>query len=114
MELAALDHRMVEHLGDGAPERLGAVDHHQDRPDDLQATLAQPSQQVTDHGGVLGGTLGQGEWDLGAVDGDPQRDHTAVVGHADAVDQQRHQVQAGQVGGEQLRQGVLGPGHEPP
>jgi hypothetical protein len=36
-----------------------------------------------------------------------------VLGHPDPVDQQRHQVQAGQVGGEQLSQGVLGRGHEP-
>jgi hypothetical protein len=34
-------------------------------------------------------------------------------GHADAVDHERHQVQAGQVLGEQLGEGVLGRGHEP-
>jgi hypothetical protein len=55
-----------------------------------------------------GGTLGQGERDLGAVQGDPQRDHTGVFGHLDAIDQQRNQVQPGQVGREQLRQGMLG------
>jgi hypothetical protein len=40
--------------------------------------------------------------DLGAVDGDAEGDHAGVLGHPDAVDQQRHQVQAGQVGGQQL------------
>jgi len=84
---------MVEHLGDGAPQRLGAVEHHQDRPGHLQATLPQPQQQVTHHGGVLGGTLGEGERNLGAIRGDAERDHAAVLGHPDAVHQQRHQVQ---------------------
>jgi hypothetical protein len=113
VELAALDDRVVEHLGDGAAQGLGPVDHHQDRPRDLQAALTQPDQHVSDHAGVLGRALGQGERDLGAVDRDAEGDHTGVLGHPDAVDQQRHQVQAGQVGGEQLGQGMLGPGDEP-
>jgi hypothetical protein len=113
VELAALDDRVVEHLGYGAAERLGAVDHHQDRSRDLQATLPQPNQQVTHHGGVLGGALGQSERDLGAVDGDAEGDHAGVLSHSDAVDQQRHQVQPGQILGEQLGQGVLGPGDKP-
>jgi hypothetical protein len=29
MQLAALDHGVVEHLGHRAAQRLGAVDHHQ-------------------------------------------------------------------------------------
>jgi hypothetical protein len=102
VELAALDDRVVEHLGHRAAQRLGAVDHHQDRPGSVQAAVAQPGQQVPDHGGVLGRALGQGQRDLGAVQGDAQRDHAGVLGHADAVDQQRDQVQAGQVGGQQL------------
>jgi hypothetical protein len=53
VELAALDHRVVEHLEHHAAQRLGAVDHHQDRPGHLQPTLAQPDQQVTRHRGVL-------------------------------------------------------------
>jgi hypothetical protein len=36
-----------------------------------------------------------------------------VLGDPDPVDQQRHQVQAGQVGREQVSQGVLGRGDEP-
>jgi hypothetical protein len=104
---------MVEHVTDGAAQRLSAVEHHQDRPGDLQAALPQPDQQVADDGGVLGRALGQGERDLGPVQRDPQRDHAAVVGHPDPVHQQRHQLQGGQVLGEQLSQGVLGSGHEP-
>jgi hypothetical protein len=36
-----------------------------------------------------------------------------VLGDLDAVDHERDQVQPGQVGGEQLGQGMLGRGHEP-
>jgi hypothetical protein len=36
-----------------------------------------------------------------------------VLGDPDAVEHERNQVEAGQVGGEQLRQGVLGGGDEP-
>ena len=88
---------MVEHVQHGAAQRLGAIDHDQDRAGDLQAPLTQPDQQVSDHAGVLGGPLGQGEWDLGAVHGDAERDHAGVLGHPDAVDHEAHQVQAGQV-----------------
>jgi hypothetical protein len=113
VELAALDDRVVEHLGDGAAQRLGAVDHHQDRSGDLKATLAQPNQQVADDSGVLGGALGQGKRDLGAVDGDAEGDHAGVLSHPDAVHHDRDQVQAGQLLSEQLGQGVLGLGDEP-
>jgi hypothetical protein len=102
MQLAALNDGVIEHVGDRAPQRLGAVEDHQQRPGHLESAVAQAGQQVTHHGGVLGGALGQGERDLGAVQGDPEGDHTGVLGHPDAVDQQRHQVQAGQVGGQQL------------
>jgi hypothetical protein len=97
MELAALDHRMVEHVSDRATQRLGAVDDTQDWPGGVQATLAQACQQVPHHGGVLGGALGQSQRDLGAVDRDPQGDHAAVPGDVDPVDQQPYQVQARQV-----------------
>jgi hypothetical protein len=41
---------------------------------------------------------------LGAVDGDPQRDHAGVLAEVHAVDHQAHQVQLGQVGTEELGQ----------
>ena len=53
VELAALDDRVVEHLGDGAAQCLGAVEHDQDRPGHLQPAVAQPYQHLSDHGGVL-------------------------------------------------------------
>jgi hypothetical protein len=102
VQLAALNDWVIEHVGDGAAQRLGAVEHDQQRPGHIESAVAQAGQQVTHHGGVLGGALGQGEGDLGAVQGDPEGDHAGVLGHLDAVDQQRHQVQAGQVGGQQL------------
>jgi len=94
VELAALDHRVVEHVGDRAAQGLGAVDHTQDRPGGVQATLAQACEQVTHHGGILGRAFGQSEGDLGAVDGDAERDHAGVAGDVDAVDQQADQIQA--------------------
>ena len=42
-----------------------------------------------------------------------KRDHTALLGHPDAVHHERHQVRPGQVLGQRLGQGVLGAGHEP-
>jgi hypothetical protein len=112
VQLAALNDGVIEHLGDRTAQRLGAVEHHQQRPGRVESAVAQAGQQVTHHGGVLGGALGQGERDLGAVQGDPQRNHTGVLGHPDPIHQQRHQVQAGQILGEQLGQGVLGAGDE--
>jgi hypothetical protein len=58
VQLAALYHRVVEHIGDRTAQRLGPIDHHQQRPRHLQTTVAQARQQVTHHGGVLGGALG--------------------------------------------------------
>ena len=98
MQLAALDDGVVEDVGHGAAQSLGTVEHDQDRPRRVQAALAQPGEQVTDHGGALG----QPDRDPGPVQGDPQGDHAAVVGDLNAVDHERDQVQAGQVGGQQL------------
>jgi hypothetical protein len=105
----AEDHRVVERVGHGTAERLGAIDYDQDRLCGVQAAPPQPGQQITEDGGALG----QGERDLGAVQGDAEGDHTALLSHPDPVDHERHQVQAGQVDGEQLGHGMLGPGDEP-
>ena len=70
VELAAGDHRVVEHLLDRRGERLGAVQDGQDRLGDVQAALAQPDQQAPDQGGVLRRSLDQREGMLGAVDVD--------------------------------------------
>jgi hypothetical protein len=57
VQLAALDHRVVGHVAYRAGQCLRPVDHHQERARDVQAALAQPDEQVTDEGGVLGGAL---------------------------------------------------------
>ena len=105
---------MVEDIEDGAAQRLGTVDHAQDRPGHIQTTLAQPDQQLTGQGGVLGGALHQRQRVLGPVQGDAQGDHAGVLAKVDPVDQQADQVQPGQVTGQQLGQGGVGHGHKPP
>jgi hypothetical protein len=107
----AVDHRVVERVGHGTARALRHR-YDQDRLCGVQAAPPRPGQQSTEDGGVLGGALGQGERDLGAVQGDAEGDHTAVLSHPDPVDHERHQVQAGQVDGEQLGHGMLGPGDE--
>ena len=49
---------------------------------------------------------------LGPVDVYAECDHAQVVGEVDPVDHQRDQIQARQVRGEQIGQGVLGHRHE--
>jgi hypothetical protein len=100
VELAALDHRVVEHRPDPRRQRLGAVEDAQDRAGRVQAPVPEVSEQITHDGGVLGVALGQTEGVLGPVDADPQRHDAEMIGEVDAVDHQRHQVELGQVGGE--------------
>jgi hypothetical protein len=113
VQLAPGEHGMVEQVGYGAAERLGAIQHAQDRSADIQATLAQPSEQLAGQGGVLGGPLDQGQRVLGPVDGDAEGDHAGVLTVVDPVDHEADQVELGQVGGQQLGQRGLGHGHEP-
>jgi hypothetical protein len=51
---------------------------------------------------------------LHTVDVDPERDHAGVLTEVHSVHHQRHQIQRGQIGGQQLRQGGLGLRDEPP
>jgi hypothetical protein len=51
---------------------------------------------------------------LRSVDVDPEGDHAQVLTEAHPVDHQRHQVQPGQVRGQQLAQRGLGRRDEPP
>ena len=104
---------MVEDVGDRAAQRLGAVDHDQDRPGAVQPMVTQRGERIGHDRGVLGGALGQAQRDLRAVQGDPERNHAAALGHLDPVDHERDLVQPRQVGAQQLGQGVLGGGHEP-
>jgi hypothetical protein len=50
---------------------------------------------------------------LGPVQVDAEGDHAGVLAEVDPVDHQAHQVQPGQVAGEQLGQGGVGHGHKP-
>src|SRR3954463_7635643 len=83
VELAATDHRMVEHLPDRRGERLGAVQDGQDRTGHVQAPVAQPDQQTPDQGGVLRRSLDQRQPMLHTVDPYPQRDRAQMVGDVD-------------------------------
>jgi hypothetical protein len=53
VQLASGDHGVIEHVEYRAAQRLGPIEHRQDRTGDLQAALAQPDQQLGDQGGVL-------------------------------------------------------------
>ena len=114
MKLTALEHWAVEHLADPGGQRLGPVEHRQDRAGGVQAAFAQVNEQSAYQGGVLRRAFGQRERVLGALGVDAQGDHTAVLGEVHPVDHDRHQIQRGQVGGEQLGQGGLGGLDEPP
>jgi hypothetical protein len=70
----------------------------------IQATLAQPGAQIAHHRGVLGRAFGQPQRDLCPADRDAERDDAGVLSGPDPVDHERHQIQAGQVGGEQVDQ----------
>ena len=86
---------MVEHGLDAGDERLGPVEHAQDRPGRVQAPVAQVGQQIAHDGGVLGVALGQAERVFGAVDADPQGDDAEMIGEVHTVDHERHQVELG-------------------
>ncbi len=44
VKLAASQHRIVEHVQHRPAQRLGPVQHRQDRPGDVQVALAQPDE----------------------------------------------------------------------
>ena len=56
------------------------------RPGDRLAVAA-CLEEIAHDGGVLGVALGQAERVLGAVDADPERDDTEVIGEVHTVDQ---------------------------
>jgi len=112
VQLASLDHRVVEDPQHRGPQGLAAVDADEDRGAGVQAAIAQPGQQIGDHRGVLRRTLSQPERVLGAVDADPQRHHAQVLAEVHAVDHQRDKIQLTQRRGEQLGKRRLGRGDE--
>ena len=113
MQLAALDDRVIEHVDHRLAQRLGPVDADQHRAGDVQAPLPQVHQQVGDQRGVLRGALHQRQRMLVPVDVDAQSHDAARLGEVHPVDHQRHQIQPGQIRGEQLGQGGFGHRHKP-
>jgi hypothetical protein len=87
--LAPVDERLAEHVLHGLGQGLGAVEDGQDGPGGVQAALTQPSDQVGDHGGVLGRALLYPERVLGPVDADAQRHDAGVLAEVHPVDHER-------------------------
>ena len=112
VQLTALDHRVIEHIEHRRAQRLGPVDPDEHRTGDVQAPLPQVHQQPADQRGVLRRALHQRQRVLGALDVNAHRDDTAGLGEVHAVDHQRHQIQPGQIGRQQLGQGGFGHRHK--
>jgi hypothetical protein len=111
--LTPLDDRLVEHPPDRAGQGLGSVKYREDGLGDVQAAVAQPSDQISDQGRVLGRALLHRQRMLRAVDADAQRHHAGVLAEVHPVHHERHQVQVIQAAGHQLGQRGLGRGDEP-
>jgi hypothetical protein len=108
-----LNDRLVEHPPDRAGQGLGPVKDRKDGPGDVQAAVAQPGDQISGQGGVLGRALLHRQRVLRAVDADAQRHHAGGRAEVHAVDQERDQVQVIEPLAHQLHQGGLGGGGEP-
>jgi hypothetical protein len=106
---APLDRGVVtDHRPDRPRQRLGAVDHAQDRLIEPQPAFLEIGQQRRDGGRVLGRAFPQPERDLRPIDRDPERDDVAALVQLDPVDHQRDQLQPVEPAGEEL--GKRGPG----
>jgi hypothetical protein len=108
VQLATMDHRVVEDRFHGTCEGLGAVDDDEDRPCHLESAIAKPDEEVLDDSRVLGVALCDRERVLSARDVDPHRHDTDVVAEVHAVDHERHEVELREVTGQQLAKSVLG------
>ena len=108
MDLAALDHGRSN---TSKTARRSALDRrcHQHRAADIEAARKTTSRTVTKTRYAV--RLHQRQRCL-TVDTDPNATTQQVSAKCTAVDHQRHQVQRGQIGGEQLGQGGLGDRHE--
>jgi hypothetical protein len=108
-----MDERLVEHVLHRPGQGLGPVEDGEDRLGDVQAAVAQPGDQVSDQGGVLGRALLHRQRVLRAVDADAQRHHAGVLAEVHAVDHERDQVQVIEPAAHQFGQRGLGGGDEP-
>jgi len=109
VDLTSLDTRRVsEGLHHRAPQRLRAVDDHEDRPVGPQAATLQIAQHPLANRRIFGRSVPEPEWVFLTGRVDPERhDQTALREH-DAVDEEGHQIQVverGRLPGPHLRAG---------
>jgi hypothetical protein len=83
---------LAEHRPDRLAQRLGAIDHEQDRLLGIQASVDEVRQQRGGDGGVLGAALPQPERELYAFGGDSQRHHVGAALDLDSVDHHHRQA----------------------
>jgi hypothetical protein len=102
----------AEHVADGLPERLGAVDDDEHALLDIEAALDEVGQQRGGDGGVLGRAVPEPERVLDPVGVNAQRDDAAAALELDAVEHQPRQAQVVQRPAHQLDQVVPRPGDE--
>ena len=94
VHLAALDQRRVaEGVPHGFPQRLGAIQQHQQTPVRAQATALQIREEALTQRRVLGGALPEAQGVFLTVGGDPQCDDEAVLPDVHAVEQEPDQVE---------------------
>ena len=75
-------------------QRLRAIEDDQEAAVGAQAAALQIGQQALTHGGILRRAIPQAERVFLPVGGDAERHDEAVLADVDAVDEQRHQVEA--------------------
>ena len=85
-------------------QRLGAVDHEQDRLLGIKAAVDEVGQQRPGERGVLGRALPEPERDLDALGGDPERDDVRAIGDLEAVEHHHRQAHVVQPAAHQLPQ----------
>ena len=107
--MSGLSNTLLDRAGQG----LGPVKYREDGLGDVQAAVAQPGDQISDQGGVLGRALLHRQRILRAVDADAQRHHAGVLAEVHAVDHERDQVQVIEPPAHQLGERGLGGGDEP-
>jgi hypothetical protein len=103
---------VAEHLADGLPERLRAVDHEQQPLLGVEAPVDHIGQQRCGDCGVLARAVPQPEREFLALGGDSERDDVGVTVQLDPVEHHHRQPQIGQRTVHQPPQLIAGPLHE--
>ncbi len=103
--MAAVHQRVLaEDVLDRASERLGAVDHEQDRLLGIEAAVDEVGQQRPRERGVFGRAFPEPERDLDPVARDPERDDVRAIGDLQPVEHQHRQAHVVQPAPHQLAQ----------